>query len=518
MRQMRLSPLRFQSYRQGALYSTILNVISRGLGFVVHLVIAYHFGTGEAVGVYFYCLSAVFTVGLFLGMVNASVLIPESMRIAEQYGEMQSQAFLNVFLLGYTGMGLALMMILQLYPVDLLLLLSRFNRALLEAHAGIVMHTTMLLPFVMLSTFLMEILNSRRFFTVGMLANLISGLCVLIFIGLFRETLGVRGIAIGMLVGYLLQVIGALLMMMKLLDWRFRPSWQHHGSQVWKDILFAQTGNICTVFVSYLPFFLLSNFSSVMIAALSFGMALSAMPTTLLTDQISTVVGIKLNTLLSRDQHDEVDQAFRRACHFLLFLLVPVSLFCALHAEILVSLIYGRGAFDAESVRTSADFFRLLVLIPPFIAVNTMVSRLFMGARMVRQGVWYQILINGLMAVSIFMAVHFAGPYGYPVGLLVTYVLNLFFGYVLVKYYFPEVSYLGVVGYFVKMLVVCGLLLFIVTMVARRIPATGVTVVLLTNLLAYGGGLLALNHWLHLNDDLKFGLHELAARFSGKSV
>lgn len=515
---MRFSSLRFQSYRQGALHSTILNMISRGLGFVVNLVIAYHFGTGEEVGVYFYCLSAVFTVGLFLGMVNASVLIPESMRIAERHGEMQSQAFLNVFLLGYAGLGLALLMVLQLYPVELLLLLSRFDRALLEAHAGIVMQTTMLLPLVMLSTFLVEVLNSRRFFTVGMLANLTSGLCVLVFIVLFREKLGVRGIAIGMLVGYLLQVVGALLMMRKLLDWRFRPGWQHHGRQVWKDLLFAQTGNLSTVFVNYLPFFLLSDFSPAMIAALSFGMALSAMPTTLLTDQISTVAGIKLNVLLSRDQHNEVNEAFQRACHFLLFLLVPACLFCALHAERLVSLIYGRGAFDSESVRTSADFFRLLVLIPPFIAVNSLVSRLFMGARMVRQGVWYQILINGLMAVSIFMAVYFAGPYGYPVGLLVTYVLNLFFGYALVKRYFPQVSYIGVVGYLAKVLVVCGLLLSLVTMVAQWIPATGATIVMLTNLVAYGGGLLALNHWLHLNDDLKFGLQELAARFSGKSV
>lgn len=513
---MSFSLLRVQTYRQGALYSTILNVISRGLGFVVNLVIAYHFGTGEAVGVYFYCVSAVFTVGLFLGMVNTSVLIPESMRIAEQYGEIQSQAFLNVFLLGYTGLGLVLMMVLQIYPVELLLFLSRFDRALLEAHAAIVMQTTMLLPLVMLSTFLMEILNSRRFFTVGMLANLMNGLCVLIFISLFRETLGVRCIAIGMLIGYLFQVIGALLLMKMFLDWRFRPGWQHHGRQVWNDILFAQSGNILTVFVNYLPFFLLSNFSPAMIAALSFGMALSAVPTTLLTDQISAVAGIKLNTLLSRDQYDEVNQAFQRTCRFLLMLLVPACLFCALHAESLVSLIYGRGAFDPESVRASADFFRLLVLIPPFIAVNSLVSRLFMGARILHKWVWYQIFINLFMAALIFMAVHFAGPHGYPPSVLATYVFNLFLGYTLMKHYFPQISYLGVVGYFAKILIICGLLLLFVTMAVRWIPVTGATVVMLINLLAFGGGLLALNHWLHLNEDLKFGLHELAVRFFGK--
>ena len=496
----------------------MLNVISRGLGFVVNLIIAYHFGTTEAIGVYFYCLSAVFTVGLFLGMVNASVLVPESMRIAERNGEMQSQAFLNVFLLGYAGLGLAFMLVLQFYPVELLLLLSRFDRALLEVHADVVVQTTLLLPLVMLSAFLVEVLNSRRFFTAGMLANLTSGLCVLVFIVLFRETLGVRSIAMGMLVGYLLQVGGALAMMRRLLQWRFRLGWQHHRRQIWEDLMFAQIGNLSTVFVNYLPFFLISNFSPAMIAALSFGMALAAMPNTLLTDQVSSVVGIKLNVLLSTEQQDEVNGVFQRACNFLLFLLIPGCLFCALHAERLVSLVYGRGAFDVESVRASADFFRLLVLMPPFIAVNSLVSRLFMGARMVRQGVWYQIFINGLMASSIFVAVHLAGPYGYPAGLLVTYALNMFFGYALVKRYFPQVFYLGVVIYLGKVLVVCGILLWAVTMLVDWVPSASASLMLLTNFVAYGGGLLALNHWLHLNDDLKVTLQELVGRFSGKSV
>ena len=478
--------------------------------------IAFHFGTEEAVGVYFYCLTAVFTVGLFLGMVNASVLIPESMRISESQGELHSQAFLNVFLLGYAFLGISIALLLQVYPVDLFLFLSRFDRTFLENHTGVVMITTLLLPLVMISAFLVEVLNSRQFFTVAMLANLTSGFCVLVFILLFQKSIGVQSIALGMLIGYLVQVGGALLLMRLLLHWSFRLSWKYHKLQVWKDLLFAQLGNLSTVFVNYLPFFLLSDFSPVLIAALSYGISLAAMPNALLTDQVSSVAAIKLNKLLLNDQKSDVDKIYKRTCHFLLFLLVPGCLFLSLNADQIVTLVYGRGAFNAESIRDATEFFRLLILLPPFIAVNSINSRLFMGARLVRQGVWYQLFINGLMAVSIVVAVQLLGPYGYPIGLLITYLLNLCSGYVLLKRYFPGVDYVVVASYFVKMLFVGGLLSSLVIAAAAAIPFGNETLILLSQFVAYGCCLFVLNHWLHLNDDFRETLQGFLERFKSK--
>lgn len=500
---MKFSPLRFQSYRQGALHSTILNVISRGLGFVVNLVIAYHFGTGEAVGVYFFCLSTVFTVGLFLGMVNASVLIPESMMIAECHGETQSQAFLNVFLVGYAWLGLALMLALQYYPVELLLLLSRFDRELLEAHAGIVKQTTMLLPLVMLSAFLMEVLNSRRFFTVGILANLTNGLFVLAFILLFRESLGVGSIAIGMIIGYLFQVSGALVIMKRLLNWRFRLGCQHHRSQVWKDISFAQFGNICTAYVSYLPIFLLSHHSATLVAALTFGVGLSALPNTIISDQVSAVTGIKLNTLVSLERWGEANEVFIRSSHFMVFILVPICIFSSIYAEQLVSIIYGRGYFDLEAISNTSAFLRFLVCSVPLVAINSIVSKLFIAARKIREAVWYQIVLNVFMALAILLSVELAGPLTYPIGLLFVYGLNSIFCYYLIRFYFPAIQY----GHLAKKALTTILLDMVLVIPiywaqTNYISYNGYFGIFLSGAV-YGIVIISLNHYFRLNEDFR---------------
>ena len=166
-----------------------------------------------------------------------------------------------------------------------------------------------------------------------------------------------------MLIGYLVQVGGVLLLMRLLLHWSFRLSWKYHKLQVWKDLLFAQLGNLSTVFVNYLPFFLLSDFSPVLIAALSYGISLFAHAECFI--MITFLAAIKLNKLLLNDQKSDVDKNLEKNMPFSVVSIGAWLLFLSLNADQIVTLVYGRGAFNAESIRDATEFSPLLFCCLP---------------------------------------------------------------------------------------------------------------------------------------------------------
>src|SRR5690606_2096916 len=95
--------LRFESYKIGAAVSTILNVVNKGLLFFISVIALYFFGPEGTTGIYFYAYNTVFYIATFINNLNASVIIPESMRIRINEGERESMRFLNSFIYMYAG-------------------------------------------------------------------------------------------------------------------------------------------------------------------------------------------------------------------------------------------------------------------------------------------------------------------------------------------------------------------------------------------------------------------------------
>ncbi|MBK7649512.1 MAG: hypothetical protein IPJ20_00535 [Flammeovirgaceae bacterium] len=58
--------------------------------------------------------------------------------------------------------------------------------------------------------------------------------------------------------------------------------------------------NITSFFASYVPIYLLSGFNPGIITALIYGQKTAELPTQLITNQVTSVVGIKLNELFGK--------------------------------------------------------------------------------------------------------------------------------------------------------------------------------------------------------------------------
>jgi putative peptidoglycan lipid II flippase len=433
--------LRIESYRRGIIFSTFFNVINKGFVFLNSLVIAFYFGTQIKVDIYFYAYNTILIIAAFITNLNATVLIPESMRMRTAEGESHAMYFLNFFLYGYAAFTLLICLLFLINPLDAFIAVSSFKSVGLRENSRILFLATPLIVLIPMVNLLTDVLTSYKFFSIPMISGIINGLFTLLFVLLFHHVLNVLSLVLGLILSNSLNFILLVFLMKWKLHWDFHFKKVTINKRIWKNIGYAQAGNLTSSLTSYLPLYLLSGFNPGIITSLTFAQQISSLPTVLITNQFSSVAGIKFNELYSRNEFADLNKIFISTANFLLFILIPLSGIFFIYPSEIVSLLFKRGAFGNSSVLNTALFLQWLGLLAPALVINTLFSRLFMASHKILQAFWYQILFNVLLITSIYFSVLRFGVVGYPVTWVSAYFLNVLFCYFLEKLYFNLIRY-----------------------------------------------------------------------------
>lgn len=459
---MQINFLRIESYKKGIVVSSAFNFFSKLLLFLQSIAIAYFFGTQAKTDVYFYCFVTIMLVATFINSLDSSVLIPESMRLSEQNSKEESMTFLNFFIYVYFAIGLTITLIFYINPVYIFQLLSSFDKEVLQENLYILLAAIPLFTLIVVTTLLVNILTSHKFFTIPMIAGMVNSIFSLLFIFLFHKSLDVLSILIGLLCAYLINILSLIYLMKRRLNWNFSFSFYKIERNIFKNIIFAQAGNITSALSAYIPIYLLSGFGAGIITSLTYGQRTADMPGQLITTQFSSVVGIKFNELYAKHDFERLNEIFLSTLKFLLFILSPISALIFLYSEEIITIFFKRGAFDMDSVNASAQFLKYFGLLLPFLAVNVMVSRLFMAGQKIKQAFGYQIIFNVILIIFIFFGIRHWGVIGYPISLIALHIFNVFMCYFLLKMLFPMIVYTDILMVFIKILLINIILFFFV--------------------------------------------------------
>lgn len=495
--------LQIESYKKGIVLSLGFNSLSKILGFATNLVIAYYLGAQSATDVYFYCLGTVILMAGFATSLDTPVLIPESMRLTAQKSQQDAMAFLNAFLYLFIVGGILLTVALWTHPVRVFSAVSRFDARILEANADVVTLAVPLFLLLLLTTYMTDILTSYKFFTLPTIISSINSVISLTFLAVFHARLGVRSLLIGLLVAYSLHLCFLAYLLVVGLHWRFSSAMVIPDRRILKNIVFALAGNVTSLLASFVPLFLLSGFSDGIITALNYGQRVADLPTVLVTAQFSSVAGIKFNELYARRDWNRINEVFLSSIKLLTFVLVPMSLFLAVYGTDIITILFKRGAFTDSSAANAGMFLRYLCLLIPLLAVNTIVSRLFMAAQKIFESFWYQILFNLALIPLMAGGVSLWGPRGFPLAMLGLHVLNVLACYFLLRAFFPMIQYTSFLVYLAKILVVNLPVALGIYFFKSAIPGMSILLNLSLAIIVYGLVLSVMNQWLRLNTDVR---------------
>jgi putative peptidoglycan lipid II flippase len=495
-----------ESYKRGIVFSTSFSLLAKSLSFVTNLAVAYFFGAHLQTDIYFLSYAAVTSVALFFTSLNSSVLIPESMRLFEQEGPLRAMKFMNLFLFAYIGVGVLCTGSVLLDPIRFYQAFSRFDSSTLYSNQNLLLLTAPLPLFMLAANTMMDILASRKYFTIPMLMSMLTSLLSLVFILLLHDQFGMVSMIAGMNIAYVLQITLLGYLLFKNLHWRFHVDVSTIRSGVWRNIAYALVGNGTSMVVGYYPLYLLSALDAGSITVLSYSQRLADLPNSLVIAQVSSVVGIKFNELFARKAFIQINDIFLRVAKSLLFILVPVSVVGLLYSREIVTFALQRGSFDVRAAQSTASYFALFSLLLPMIVLSTLVSRLFMASQKIRESLAYQVLFNLFLLALIRVGIGEFGAVGYPIALIAMQILNMVFCYGFVRVYFKMITPATVI-IIIGRLGVVNLLIGLVLFGLKSVWVPDLPIVALSlGMGLYLGMLMLSNHFLHLVDDL----HELA--------
>lgn len=432
--------LRIQSFKQAAFWSTAIGAFSQGLALLFGMVMAAIFGAQDSTDVLYYCLGVFMLLAALIQQVNVSVLVPETMRRREQTGERDAMAFINRFFAVFGIVILLLTGLILLRPSAVLTTISRFPSEMLDQHRSLVRWLVLAFPLQMIAQLLLDILVSYRFLTLPAFLSCMGRGINILFVLAFHRHWGVTSAAIGMVVGFGVQIIVNSWLLKHIIHWQWKAWRTRIEGVVYRNILWVEVGTLASTLANYLPLFLFSGFSAGAMTILNYARRLSTTPTQILTSQLSSVVAVKFNEHAAKGEMREMIRSFDRMCRLLIFGLMPLALGLMLVRYEIVSILFGRGDFSGADVTAVSLLFGVLVLSLPLEAMNLMVGRFFVARQAISQALPFQLSSSLLRAGVLYLCIQRLGPVGFPVGMFLFWVLYLLIMAIAMPRLFPGVS------------------------------------------------------------------------------
>ncbi len=436
-----ISIFRTESFRKGIALSTILNVFAKGLTFCNTVLIAFFFGTSLETDVYFFIISIITSISLFITGSTQSVIIPEMIHLRENGHEDEVIKITNLILFAFVLITIIPVVLFCIAPVQVFSRISQFKDGTIFEYRFFFSFSTVLLILITVNTFLKEVLSIYRFFTIPMIISIVNSIFSFVSIPLLQSYIGMKSVIIGLFMGNFVNAVILVWTLRKNGGWRFTAITFRLPRSLLNRIFYAQTGYTATAASMFFPPYLLSGLNAGVIAAFNFGRQISDIPGNFLTAQFATVTGIKFNELMARNQLSEVDTTFRKSLSFLFSILCPFCGIIFIYSNEIVDILFGRGAFSAASTSTAASFCRLFILSAPLIALDYLSARILIAAKKIKQSFWYQLgsnLFNIILMILLFPGL---GGKAIPVTLLVSYSLNIIAQAIMFRFLCPWVNY-----------------------------------------------------------------------------
>lgn len=446
--------IKAESYTRGMALSVLFNIISKGILFLLTIIIARYFGSDIKTDIYFFVFATMILFSSFINNIDTAVLIPESMRLRAKGGADKAVAFLNYFLLIYFIIGILFTIGMYFFGTTVFNLISKFPEADIINYHNYFWTGSLFFIFHVLTNYLNTILTSLKFFSLPMIISSFKSCIVIVCIFLLKADYDVLSVFLGGLISYAANLIIQLYVLKKITGWNFSIFSSAVKKKIWKNVFYAELGQITTLASSMFPLYLLSGFGSGVISVMNYGKNIADIPNTLVTSQFANVSGIKLNEQAAQNDHAGMNETFLHISKLMVFILVPLGCFMFVFAEPVVALFYKRGSFTQEAVVESAKFMQLLSITIFSIGVNAIVTRIFIAMQAVKQAFFYQVVLNIILIAGIWAFTKQYGEYGYPYGIILANCINYIGMYFICKKYFKAIEYGKLLKYSAKIIAV----------------------------------------------------------------
>ena len=185
--------------------TTAFTVIGRSVGFLIPFFIAAWYGIGSETDAFFFAYGAIFFLTQIFSNVVSSVIVPfvaEARAVKEDLGKIIGSLLVASFL-GILGISV----IFALSGYYLFRLITGFDPTQLQLVYWLSLETLPIILLVVTGNLIGGVLNAHSYFATPLLTLGLRSIVTLIFILVFRNSLGIHALPFGYIVGELVRTI-----------------------------------------------------------------------------------------------------------------------------------------------------------------------------------------------------------------------------------------------------------------------------------------------------------------------
>lgn len=374
----------------------IITLASRVLGLVRTALIAYYFGATKYTDAYFsaFKISNFFRQLLGEGALG-TVFIPIYNDKEKKYGAERSKALiysvLNLLFIFTTLITILMVIfsdniinfIVTGYPEETKIIASKLLKIM-----------AVYFVFIGLAGMISAILNNFKKFLIPASTSLFFNFAIIISIIVYGKQYGIKAMAVGVVVGGLLQFLVVLPSFIKIVkNYEFKIDFQDEDL---KKIFILMIPMLLGIFArqinSIVDQFFASHLASGGVSALENATRIYNLPLGVFGISIATVIYPTLSKAITNNKTEVVSRSLQRGLNFLQFLIIPSMGVLIFYAKDIIKLILGHGEFTENSITITSESLIYYSIGLFFYTAIHLMSRAFYGMKDTKRPVIFSVI------------------------------------------------------------------------------------------------------------------------------
>lgn len=360
-----LIPGKSDSLKQVTIGIAILILISKGIGFLREMVIAYKFGTSIEYDVYLVSISIPVAIYSLFSYIISVLFVPAYTRAAADIDRESSMKSLwtefNLCLL--VGV-ISIVMIIVAAPFLIKLIAPGLNPQYLPEAVLITRVSTVIIAFSIFEAFSRSILNAEKKFMIPAAAPIVASLVMIGSVVVFSGQLSTLAVLFGLVGGYLAQAIVVMVPFNRIGLWKMwharfiKPHLGKFFVAAVFILLIEATAQIYSIVDRYFA----SSMNPGVVSSLGYSYLVVMLPIAIFAYALSTALFPYMSDAFVGEDQSRSAYLISRGISVSLLLAIPATLILWVFGEKVTVIFFQRGAFNEQSVVYTSNLLKYFAL------------------------------------------------------------------------------------------------------------------------------------------------------------
>ncbi len=360
-------------------FLTIINLLSKGIGFLREMIFAYFFGLSKEYDIFLVSITISTIVNSTIYYLSQNYFIPIYNKKSLD-GITYQERFFNFSFLVFSGLSIFIVLVLIVFKTSILrLLLGATPDTVYNLAERIYLIFLLIIPINAVFSVIAAYNQAKFSFLRISVSYIFTNITIIIFIILFHNKLGILAVPISFVLGAFIQLFYIYFPNRKSIVFGniFKINYSAESKSMTTALVLILIIELIGLSYSFIDRYFYDVIFVGGVSALNYAFNLTSLPTSIFISAIATVYFSHFSYNSGNNETDKNASIYSEIMKYNFMVFIPLLTIFYLSNETIIKLLFERGSFDNNATVMTADAFGIYALGIPFITGYSIINKLF---------------------------------------------------------------------------------------------------------------------------------------------